>query len=120
MGSRGTHASGVTHAPASDRTRLAYLLRVLSSYAWSRSTRQTPSASAAPIDYRAAPPAISPALAALAADLALDADTTAMFARINVGGAQPTTRDGWLLVWEAIRHACAPHDRDGADETGHS
>ncbi len=55
-----------------------------------------------------APPAISPALAALAADRALDADTTAMRARITIAGIQPTTRDGWLLVWEAIRHACTP------------
>ncbi len=62
----------------------------------------------APPGYRVAPPAISPALAALAADLALDANTTAMLARINVAGAQPTTRDGWLLIWEAIRHACTP------------
>ena len=65
----------------------------------------------APPGYRVAPPAISPALAALAADLALDADTTAMLARINVAGAQPTTRDGWLLVWEAIRQACTPKVR---------
>jgi hypothetical protein len=57
---------------------------------------------------RRAPPAISPALAALAADRALDADTTAMRARINVAGAQPATRDGWLLVWEAIHQTCTP------------
>jgi len=71
----------------------------------------------APRGDRVAPPAIPPALAALAADLALDTDATAMRARITVAGAQPPTRDGWLLVWEAIRHTCTPHDRDGADET---
>ncbi len=31
-----------------------------------------------------------------------------MLARINVAGAQPTTRDGWLLVWEAIHQTCTP------------
>lgn len=80
-------------------------------------TRQQP----APTDRRAAPPAISPSRASpaalTAADRALDADTTAMRARITVAGAQPPTRDGWLLVWAAIRHASTPHDREGRDET---
>jgi hypothetical protein len=31
-----------------------------------------------------------------------------MLARINVAGAQPTTRDGWLLVWAAIYQTCTP------------
>jgi hypothetical protein len=62
----------------------------------------------APPGHRVAPPAIPSALTALAADLALDADTTAMLARITVAGAQPATRDGWLLIWMAIRHACTP------------
>jgi len=61
----------------------------------------------APRGDRVAPPAIPPALAALAAD----ADATAMRARINVAGAQPTPRDGWLLVWEAICQACTPKVR---------
>lgn len=47
------------------------------------------------------------ALALLAAELGLDAATTVMLAEINIGGYQPTTRDGWLLVLLAIRYACA-------------
>ncbi len=66
----------------------------------------------APLGDRVAPPAISPALAALA----LDADTTTMIERINVAGAQPITRDGWLLVWEAIRQTCTLRAPDAHTE----
>ena len=48
-----------------------------------------------------------PALAALAEELGLETQTTAMLASINVAGYQPATRDGWLLILLAIRHACA-------------
>ncbi len=40
-----------------------------------------------------------------------------MLARINVAGAQPTTRDGWLLVWEAIRQTGTPHVSAGVAAT---
>ena len=50
---------------------------------------------------------IPPALAAVAQDVALDPATTATLARVNIDGAQPTTPEGWALVWLAIRHACA-------------
>jgi len=53
------------------------------------------------------PAVTSPALALLAAELDLDVATTAMLAAINIDGYQPTSRDGWLLVLLAIRHACA-------------
>jgi len=53
------------------------------------------------------PVATSPALALLAAEFNLDAATMAMLAAINIDGYQPTSRDGWLLVLLAIRHACA-------------
>jgi transcriptional regulator with XRE-family HTH domain len=52
-------------------------------------------------------PETPPTLAALAAELDLDAATTAMLADINVEGRQPATREGWLLVLLAIRHSCA-------------
>ncbi len=55
--------------------------------------------------------AAPPALALLAVELGLDAATTAMLAGINVDGYQPASRDGWLLVWLAIRHACAGDTR---------
>lgn len=51
-----------------------------------------------------------PALAALAEELALDAATTAMLAGIHVDGHRPTTREGWLLILLAIRHACSPFE----------
>lgn len=51
-------------------------------------------------------PEIPPALAALAEELELDATTTEMLAGINLAGSRPATRDGWLLVLLAIRHAC--------------
>ncbi len=50
-------------------------------------------------------------LALLAVELGLDAATTAMLAGINIDGYQPTSRDGWLLVWLAIRHACTGDTR---------
>lgn len=49
-----------------------------------------------------------PTLAALAEELDLDAATTAMLASIKIDGYQPTTREGWLLILLAIRHACMP------------
>ncbi len=52
------------------------------------------------------PPQAPQVLAALAEELALDATTTTMLAGINIDGYQPTTRDGWLLMLLAIRHAC--------------
>ena len=51
-------------------------------------------------------PQVPPALSSLSEDLALDPATTAMLAAINVDGRQPATREGWLLVLLAIRHAC--------------
>ncbi len=53
------------------------------------------------------PPQVPQVLAALAEELELDATTTTMLAGINIDGYQPTTRDGWLLMLLAIRHACA-------------
>src|SRR5215469_11350771 len=47
-----------------------------------------------------------PTLAALAEEMHLDAATTAMLAGIHIDGRRPATRDGWLLVLLAIRHAC--------------
>lgn len=54
-----------------------------------------------------APSETPPALALLADELSLDAATTAMLANIHVGGSHPATREGWLLIWLAIRYACA-------------
>ncbi len=53
-----------------------------------------------------ATPEIPHSLAALATELRLDAEVTAMLSAIQLGGRQPATRDGWLLVLLAIRAAC--------------
>ncbi len=50
---------------------------------------------------------IPPALAALADEMSLDAQTTALLNALGLEGRQPTTREGWLLVLRAIRAACA-------------
>ena len=49
---------------------------------------------------------LPPTLREVAEEWGRDAATTAMLAGINVAGRYPTTREGWLLVWLAIRHAC--------------
>ena len=51
-----------------------------------------------------------PTLAALAEELGLDSATTAMLAGIHIDGHRPTTREGWLLILLAIRHACSPFE----------
>ncbi len=56
---------------------------------------------------------MEPALAALSAELGLDTQTTAMLGELHLGPRRPTTREGWLLIWLAIRAACA----DGAEAT---
>ena len=53
------------------------------------------------------PPDTPPALASLAEELGLDATTTSMLASINLAGNRPATREGWLLIWLAIKHTCA-------------
>lgn len=58
------------------------------------------------LEHAAARP-ISPALAALADEMSLDAETTAMLSLIRLECHQPATREGWLLVLLAIRAACA-------------
>lgn len=54
----------------------------------------------------AVPPEIPSPLATLSEDMGLDVQTTTMLAGIHLDGLQPLTRDGWLLVLLAIRHAC--------------
>lgn len=48
-----------------------------------------------------------PALASLAEELGLDAATITMLTGVNLDGRRPATREGWLLILLAIRHACA-------------
>jgi transcriptional regulator with XRE-family HTH domain len=50
--------------------------------------------------------AVEPTLAALSAELGLDAQITAMLGGLHLGPCRPTTREGWLLIWLAIRAAC--------------
>jgi transcriptional regulator with XRE-family HTH domain len=52
-------------------------------------------------------PSVPAALSALAVELALDPATTTMLSGIQLDSRQPSTREGWLLVLLAIRHACA-------------
>lgn len=49
---------------------------------------------------------VPPALGSLAQELGLDGATVQMLAAISVGGYRPSTRDGWLLIYLAIQHAC--------------
>ncbi len=53
---------------------------------------------------------VSPVLAALAEELVLDAETTRMLSGIHLAGQRPATRESWLLVYLAIRHACIGSD----------
>lgn len=70
------------------------------------------------LDMGSAPiPFIPPTLAAVAAAFELDGATTAMFARVNVDGARPQTREGWTLVLLAIRQACG-QPRSRGEEGG--
>lgn len=50
---------------------------------------------------------LSPVLKALAEEFRLDEATVAMLSNIEVDGRRPTTREGWLLILLAIRHACS-------------
>jgi len=53
---------------------------------------------------------VSPVLAAQAEELGLDAETTRMLAGIGIAGRRPATRESWLLIYLAIRHACGGSD----------